>query len=86
MSDNMHIIETNEQTHYCNTVRINSSTEEVFMDFGVNRPSKKGCSVELNQRVAMNYFTAKRLVLNLGNHLRMFEEKYGDIDIGSQNE
>ncbi|NQZ57232.1 MAG: DUF3467 domain-containing protein [Lentisphaeraceae bacterium] len=85
MSQHIDINENSEETHYCNTVRINSSAEEIFMDFGVQRPAKEGSSVQLTQQLAMNYFTAKRLVLSLGNHLRLFEEKNGLVDITPQN-
>ena len=84
MKNDIKVIEKDTETHYCNTVRINSSQEEVFLDFGVNRPSESGLVVELNDRVAMNYFTAKRLVLNLGQHLRAFEEKHGKVDLSTK--
>lgn len=77
----MNITEKFSETEYCNTVRINSSLEEIFLEFGVSIPTEKDLSVELNKRLAMNYFTAKRFALNLGNHLRAFEEEHGLIEI-----
>ena len=66
------------------------AAEELVLDLGINliRPTgKKEQPMELvfqaNNRVIMNYYSAKRLALILSQVVRKYEEKYGEIELNA---
>jgi len=75
------------QTSYANAFRTNGTAEEVILDFGLNlvesMPQGEQPQVvfRLNQRVVMNYYSAKRLALALGQAVRRHEEQFGEIEL-----
>jgi hypothetical protein len=80
--------ERNLKSSYANAFRTNATAEEVMVDFGLNLvvpPSKQGGQPEIlfqvNERVIMNYFQAKRLALALGQIIRRHEEQFGEIEL-----
>jgi hypothetical protein len=80
--------ERNLKSSYANAFRTNATAEEVMVDFGLNQvvpPSKQGGQPEIlfqvNERVIMNYFQAKRLALALGQIIRRHEEQFGEIEL-----
>ena len=66
------IDERNMRTNYANAFRTNGTAEEVMLDFGLNviSPSAEQQQPEVifqvNDRVILNYYSAKRLALTLG--------------------
>jgi len=74
----LHVDEKDMRTSYANGFRTNITNEELIVDFGLNlaappQPQQgqdqtaAGQMVfHVNDRVIMNYYTAKRLALSLG--------------------
>jgi len=85
----LRIDERTMTTTYANAFRTNGTAEEVMLDFGVNlvNPSQQqeGGSPEIvfqvNNRVIMNYFSAKRLALTLGQLIHRHEEQFGTLEL-----
>lgn len=84
------IDERKMNTNYANAFRANATAEEVLLDFGVNVSNPSGGEKAQNQpdvvfmindRVILNYFSAKRLAITLGQIIRAHEEKYGELEL-----
>lgn len=89
--------ERNMNTDYANAFRTNTTPEEVIMDFGLNlvTPAPEAAQAQakgkvdgqilfqINNRVIVNYFTAKRLAISLGQVVRMREEQSGEIQVNT---
>ena len=80
--------ERNMTTSYANAFRTNGTAEEVMLDFGLNLvapPSREGDKAEIifriNDRVILNYYSAKRLALTLSQLLRRHEEQFGELEL-----
>ena len=80
-------------TAYANAFRTNATPEEMVVDFGFNSvsPAPQGqpggqaqILFKLNNRVVLNYYTAKRLALSLGQVVRQYEETYGEIKLNAE--
>lgn len=76
------------RTEYANAFRTNGTAEEVMLDFGINQvapPTKNQAQPEINfrisQRVIMNYYSAKRLAIALGQLVRRHEEQFGELEL-----
>ncbi len=83
-------------TSYANAFRTNATADEVFVDFGLNMvvPAKATSPeaaqgqqashqlvLKFNDRVILNYKTAKRLAITLGQVVRAHEERHGEIEL-----
>ena len=88
----MRIDEREMESIYSNAFRTNASADEVFVDFGINhtvptqnKSDGEGPAAEilfkLDQRVIMNYYTAKRLAITLSNIVRRHEERFGELKL-----
>jgi len=70
---------------YTNFARVTGSPEELILDFGLNTaPVGDPASpvpVKIDQRLVMNYFTAKRLFYTLGQSLKRHETNFGEIEM-----
>jgi len=70
---------------YTNFARVTGSPEELILDFGLNTaPVGDPASpvpVKIDQRLVMNYFTAKRLWMTLGASLARHEQAFGKLEI-----
>ena len=82
------IDDRNMRSSYANAFRSNGSAEEVMLDFGVNivNPAAKQQNqpdiiFQINERVIMNYLSAKRLALTLGQIIRRYEEQFGELEL-----
>lgn len=67
---------------YANFCRVAGSPEELLIDFGLN-PQPLGIPrtpIEIQQRVVLNYYTAKRLVAALQMSVLRHEAIFGIID------
>lgn len=76
-------------THYANMIFTATTTDEMIVDFGVNVPRALPgqapvvvCTV--GTRVVLNWASAKRLAITLGNAVRQYEEQFGEISLGRQ--
>jgi hypothetical protein len=72
-------------TSFANVVNIQSTREQVDLFFGTNQTwniaSDKMLSIELNNRVILSPFAAKRLSVALAGVLREYETRYGALDV-----
>lgn len=71
---------------YANFCRVNGTHEELILDFGLNAqpigiPSKP---LVINQRIVLNYFTAKRLLQALHATIQHHETLFGVIETDVQ--
>lgn len=68
---------------YTNFARVTGSPEELVLDFGLNTAPMGDPThpVKVDQRLVMNYYTAKRLWLTLGASLKRHEQAFGTLEI-----
>src|SRR5947209_17772108 len=68
---------------YSNFCRVTATPEEVILDFGLNpQPFAQGRQdVKANQRIVMNFYTAKRLLSALGMTIQRHEGTFGSIEL-----
>jgi len=57
--------------------------EELIVDFALNAqptgiPTQP---IVINQRVILNYYTAKRLAITLGQLIRRYEDQFGELKL-----
>lgn len=69
---------------YANTIRTSTTQDEVVLDFGINLPApgpdnQPMLSFNVGSRVIMNWAGAKRLAMSLGQIVRQYEERNGEI-------
>lgn len=78
--------DSNMRSSYANVVNATSSREEVTIFFGTNQtwsPNDSEFTVQLSERIILNPFAAKRLILLLGNVLKEYESRYGVLKLDS---
>jgi hypothetical protein len=82
------IDESNMTSSYANFFRTNGQAEEVIIDFGYNVSNPRGGQegrneilVYINDRVVMNYYSAKRLAITLSQLIRRHEEQFGELEL-----
>jgi hypothetical protein len=68
---------------YANFCRVTGTPEEVILDFGVNpQPFASGEQhVKGNQRIVVNFYTAKRLKIALEMTIQRHEQTFGAIEL-----
>ena len=71
---------------YANFCRVTGSPEELIVDFGLNgQPmGANDKPVEINQRIVLNFYTAKRLLHALHISVQRHEEVFGTIETDIQ--
>ena len=75
------------QSAYANVVNVAGTREEISVFFGTNRtwnPSGNAYEIELSQRMLLTPFAAKRLLLLLGNAIKQYESKFGELQVVNQ--
>lgn len=92
----LRIDQSDLHTCYANAFRTNATAEEVIVDFGLNqvvnaqRPQDNAAGdnapsgeivFQLSNRVILNYYSAKRLVLTLGQLIRRYEDQFGELQL-----
>lgn len=84
----LRIDERTMTTSYANAFRANGTAEEVMLDFGLNMvnpvPQEQGQGeivFQVNDRVILNYYSAKRLAITLGQIIRRHEEQFGELEL-----
>ena len=68
---------------YANFCRVIGTPEELIVDFGLN-PQPMGVPSEpipINQRIVLNFYTAKRLYHALGMTLQRHEAAFGLLEV-----
>jgi hypothetical protein len=73
-------------TVYTNFCRVSVTPEELVLDFGLNTQMTPNPTepIKLSHRVVMNFFTAKRLLIALGNVIQQHEGAYGVLELDFQ--
>ena len=71
---------------YANFCRVNGTPEELIIDFGLNSqpfgaPQKP---LQVNQRLVVNYYTAKRLMAALQLSIQRHEAAFGVLETNVQ--
>ncbi len=71
---------------YANFCRVTGSPEELIVDFGLNaQPMGAGDQpVDINQRIVLNFYTAKRLLHALHVSVQRHEKVFGNIETDIQ--
>jgi hypothetical protein len=75
--------DTSTVPSYSNFCRVTATPEEVILDFGLNpQPFAQGRQeVKANQRLVMNFYTAKRLLTALGMTIQRHEATFGSVEL-----
>ena len=79
--DESHILAT-----YANFCRVTGTPEELIVDFGLNK-QVAGTSpetIQLTQRIIVNFFTAKRLAAALAMAVNRHEQAFGLLETDVQ--
>lgn len=84
----LRVDEREMSSSYANAFRTNGTAEEVMLDFGVNLlnpvPQEEGQGeiiFKVDNRVIMNYYSAKRLAITLSQLIRRHEEEFGELEL-----
>jgi len=84
------IDERDLKTSYSNGFRTAGTAEEIVLDFGFNQVqitnAKKGegkIVFHANERIIMNYYSAKRLAITLAQIIRRYEQKFGELELNA---
>lgn len=66
---------------YANFCRVTGTPEELILDFGLN-PQPLGITqvIDIQQRLVLNYFTAKRLLQALAMSVQRHEVAFGTLE------
>ena len=73
----------NAHIAYANFARVTATPEEVIIDFALNpNPFMTGRQeIPVAQRLILNFFTAKRLLLALNNLVVQHENAFGSLEL-----
>ena len=75
------------KTNYANAVYAEATPDEMMLYFALNvinagaQQDQPEILSQINDRLILNYFTAKHLALTLGNLIRRHEEQFGEIEL-----
>jgi len=75
---------SNMRSAYANVFNVSGAREEFVMLFGMNQAWDAGqqeLKVQLSDRIVMSPFAAKRFATLLGNVIKDYEKRYGEINI-----
>ena len=76
--------DSNMKSSYANVCNVTSTREEVVMLFGMNQAWNRGqkeVTIELNNRIVISPYAAKRLSLLLGGVVKEYENRFGALNI-----
>ena len=71
------------KTTYANVCNVSSTREEVTLLFGTNQTWNTGqneFTIKLSDRIILNPFAAKRLLLLLNNVVQQYEQRFGALE------
>ena len=79
--DESHIVAT-----YANFCRVTGTPEELIVDFGLNKQvaGTSPDTIQLTQRIIVNFFTAKRLAAALAMAVARHEQAFGVLETDVQ--
>ena len=75
------------KTSYANAFNTHGLVNEVILDFGLNMPvppqpdQTPEIVLQITDRIILNYYSAKRLALTLGQLVRRHEERFGELEL-----
>lgn len=72
------------KTTYANVCNVTSTREEVALLFGTNQgwsAGQKELTVELTDRIILNPYAAKRLLILISNVVGQYEQRFGTLKI-----
>ena len=71
---------------YANFCRVTGTPEELIVDFGLNKQiaGTSPETIQLNQRIIVNFFTAKRLAAALVMAVQRHEQAFGVLETDVQ--
>ncbi|MCH2129723.1 MAG: DUF3467 domain-containing protein [Pirellulaceae bacterium] len=77
------VVTDSTSTTYANFCRVSGAPEEILVDFGVNSQPMSNTSqtVDMAQRIVMNYYTAKRFAQVLMMSLQQHEKVFGSVEV-----
>ena len=85
------IDERNMGVIYANAFRTSPQADEVMVDFGLNvanpgagQANQPDVIFQVNERVILNYYSAKRLAITLSQLIRRHEEQFGELELDVQ--
>jgi len=70
------------KSSYCNVANVTSTREEVVLNFGVNQNwdrMQQEFEIELQHRIILSPFAAKRLSDLLSKLIKEYETRYGEL-------
>ena len=74
---------TNLKSSYANFCNANSTREEMVLNFGINKTWERGpaeaLDIELNHRIVLSPFAAKRLTELMQQLMKEYETRYGAL-------
>ncbi|MEI7766939.1 MAG: DUF3467 domain-containing protein [Phycisphaerae bacterium] len=76
--------EEKAQTYYSNVVRVGGTAEELIVDFAINHQDPENPGVlmmDINAKIVMNLYAAKRLTLALSQTVQRYEQQFGPIEL-----
>jgi hypothetical protein len=78
--------ETHIVAHYANFCRVTGTPEELIVDFGLNKQvaGTTPDTIQLTQRIIVNFFTAKRLAAALAMAVNRHEQAFGVLETDVQ--
>ncbi|RLS37195.1 MAG: DUF3467 domain-containing protein [Planctomycetota bacterium] len=79
----MQVHEKDAHAAYANFARVTATPEEVIVDFALNpNPFAQGKQdISVNNRLIMNFYTAKRLLSALAMTIQRHEQSFGAIEL-----
>mgnify|MGYP002623254844 CR=1 FL=1 len=83
VQQSVHLDDTDVSAIYANFCRISGTPEELVLDFAMNTQTTGGLPevLHLNQRVILNFYTAKRLLGALHQAVHRHEQAFGPLEV-----
>lgn len=77
------VTEDRLKSNYTNFARVTATPEEVILDFALNpNPFATGHQeISVDQRIILNFYTAKRLMSAIAQTLQRHENAFGTIEL-----
>jgi hypothetical protein len=75
--------DSNMKSSYANVCNVTSTREEVVLLFGMHQAWQSGqkeVTVQLTDRIVLSPFSAKRLLALLGNVVKEYENRFGNLN------
>ena len=82
----MEVDDSKAVTSYANFCRVTGTPEELILDFGLNAQpfGQQNEPVAINQRVVLNFYTAKRMLAALQVTIQRHEAAFGLLETDIQ--